>query len=1082
MWFKHLRTLIVLVIGLLACSICQNIQADEPVTPVHLVGHEDAALLDRVQDLIDDWDPRKLTNPVVETTQVQQADGTFRNRKQLKRSDLAEFIADVEAAEVLGKAFFWEMQAGSDFRRLPDETSSTGVVEPKYVGTACASCHYRNGADARSRHSTRIPQVVWKKYPLHPDHNPKPLPHGERQLDYDVRHVATSEVRFDDPQFGNLSLIIGSAGVEPKRFLSLNKGPLQPGDVSEKSSGRSLAGYGSCLPHWSMFVENQVENGKRFRQITERNSPSVINSGFADRLFHDGRAESTFNGISIFGDRDQNPVLFRGVPQRDLQGRIIVKDGIPVYGKPVSVHVALTKAALASQAVGPIVNEVEMSYLGRSFPNLACKLLDTNILFSQKVDPNDSLLGPWCDRIGRDATSPLTYRQLIKQAFRREWWDSGTDMDGTTNTVPLVLMGDRLEDRAARGEIVVANFSLYWGLSVMLYESSLVSNQSPFDGMMQGNAVLVEERWEKEKSRLGTIRLDRVSKNGVLAPAHKTGSAVFQHGFRVFLNRGCIECHSGPLFSEIYDRKPEAEPFAIYEQLTNMLLPNSRSDAIALRRSEFHRDTLSSVSRILSETPLSLPEKIASRIARELDLLREQAQGDLGSLERLVDTQLSPMGGGDKVKRIAGLLMAFEKRAPLSYGRRLFFSEDERVDMAGLLVEPAFVEAMPIPPNQVRHRPQLPIQSPRATTDYAFYDLGFYALGLSPARYDRGIGGRSDVGPTTEEISQVLGEIIELAEDARDSNAVDEAVPNSKQITKSRAPAILESAQKLKQSIDSMRATERSEEKIELEFPKEIAEQIQQFVGSSQAASGSSGSAYRLRTQYRSLEQYKLMETGDGVGKRQLTPGEESVIKPRACEDGPAEFVDLEFDTKTLCAREDMSWNREDIPQNVRRSNLVFKSRARTLVTDEEPWGYRKPLLHDNELSFWGAFKTPSLRNVELTAPYMHNGRLENLRDLIEFYDDGGFIQLDRELYPDKHPEITPLDMTGSDRKALEFFLICLTDERVRLEQGPFDHPSLQLVHGYDDIGNERVFEVPSIGKSGWKNPGQIPSLFPEHN
>ncbi len=44
-----------------------------------------------------------------------------------------------------------------------------------------------------------------------------------------------------------------------------------------------------------------------------------------------------------------------------------------------------------------------------------------------------------------------------------------------------------------------------------------------------------------------------------------------------------------------------------------------------------------------------------------------------------------------------------------------------------------------------------------------------------------------------------------------------------------------------------------------------------------------------------------------------------------------------------------------------------------------------KPLMHDNELAYWGAFKTPSLRNVELTAPYMHNGRFMSLGDVIEF-------------------------------------------------------------------------------------------------
>ena len=63
---------------------------------------------------------------------------------------------------------------------------------------------------------------------------------------------------------------------------------------------------------------------------------------------------------------------------------------------------------------------------------------------------------------------------------------------------------------------------------------------------------------------------------------------------------------------------------------------------------------------------------------------------------------------------------------------------------------------------------------------------------------------------------------------------------------------------------------------------------------------------------------------------------------------------------------------------------------------------------------------------------------------------------------------------------ALEFFLICLTDERVRREQTPFDHSSLALVHGYDDQLQERVFPVSSIGAKGWLDPAKPPPLFPD--
>ena len=106
--------------GWIAVSFWLNpaLDADELTTPVHLVGHEDIDLLARVQGVIDDSDPRKLTNPVFQSVEVYGEDGSLTTRKILRRSDLGEFIADVTAAEALGKAFFWEMQAGSDFPRV----------------------------------------------------------------------------------------------------------------------------------------------------------------------------------------------------------------------------------------------------------------------------------------------------------------------------------------------------------------------------------------------------------------------------------------------------------------------------------------------------------------------------------------------------------------------------------------------------------------------------------------------------------------------------------------------------------------------------------------------------------------------------------------------------------------------------------------------------------------------------------------------------------------------------------------------------------------------------------------------------
>jgi cytochrome c peroxidase len=51
----------------------------------------------------------------------------------------------------------------------------------------------------------------------------------------------------------------------------------------------------------------------------------------------------------------------------------------------------------------------------------------------------------------------------------------------------------------------------------------------------------------------------------------------------------------------------------------------------------------------------------------------------------------------------------------------------------------------------------------------------------------------------------------------------------------------------------------------------------------------------------------------------------------------------------------------------------------------------------DDQLSSLGAFKTPTLRNIALTAPYMHDGSLATLRDVVVHYTNGGVSQVAQE-------------------------------------------------------------------------------------
>jgi cytochrome c peroxidase len=67
------------------------------------------------------------------------------------------------------------------------------------------------------------------------------------------------------------------------------------------------------------------------------------------------------------------------------------------------------------------------------------------------------------------------------------------------------------------------------------------------------------------------------------------------------------------------------------------------------------------------------------------------------------------------------------------------------------------------------------------------------------------------------------------------------------------------------------------------------------------------------------------------------------------------------------------------------------------------------------------AYKTPSLRNVARTAPYMHDGSLATLEAVIEFYDRGGVDN------PEKSPLVAPLGLSADERAALAAFLRSLT-------------------------------------------------------
>ena len=333
--------------------------------------------------------------------------------------NLNEFIKNPFMALALGKALFWDMQVGSD-----------GIQ-------ACASCHFRAGADPRSKNQ------------VHPGV-------GSDFLGPNVQLEA-----FNFP----LTRL-----AEPDE-----RGALDPDtDSSDVVSSQGIHHPGNALDPDGFFI-----GAVNTRRVEPRNTPSVINAVFNHRQFWDGRAENAFNGVNHLGDRDPDAKVYCAVNPQRL----------------VEVRVQLVDSSLASQAVAPIVSDLEMAAPGRTRLDVGRELTRLNRnrgkrvaklrpLGKQLVSQSDSTLGAM-SRWPQNGLVFSRYDQMIKAAFHEKWWNSPrlirVNSDGTTTVVNRKKGASDDNLRASDYALIQYNFSLFFGLSVQLYESTLVSDDTPWD-------------------------------------------------------------------------------------------------------------------------------------------------------------------------------------------------------------------------------------------------------------------------------------------------------------------------------------------------------------------------------------------------------------------------------------------------------------------------------------------------------------------------------------------------------------------------------------------------------------------------
>jgi len=371
-------------------------------------------------------------------------------------------VINKDMAIALGKALFWDVNVGSD-------------------GMACASCHFHAGADNRVTNQinpgTLIPE---------PDNQFDTLNSGSGGPNHTLTSADFPLTEFNNP-------------------LDKSSGMIRTTDDAIASSG-TFSGEFKGASRFSGTNDNCNRNadpifnvhGVGTRRVEPRNAPTVINAVFNHRNFWDGRANNIFNGSNSWGDRDPNAGVWVQIGRRSVTKQ-------PLH---------LENSALASQAVATALSELEMTCSKRSIADIGRKLLSRKPLQYQKVHPEDSVFGPL--NLTNSSTNNLkpglntTYGRMIRSAFSRKYWGyrrRGPFGSPEAGGIPYNQME--------------ANFPMFFGLALQLYESTLVSDQAPID----------------------TALRDPVT----YKPTSLTDSE--KRGMGVFIESHCNICHSGPLLT-----------------------------------------------------------------------------------------------------------------------------------------------------------------------------------------------------------------------------------------------------------------------------------------------------------------------------------------------------------------------------------------------------------------------------------------------------------------------------------------------------------------------------------------------------
>lgn len=372
------------------------------------------------------------------------------------------------ALQRLGKALFWDMQVGGD-----------GIQ-------GCASCHYNAGTDNRITNQInpglkhdggRAPDLVADLTGVNTTltlSHYQGVANGVANSGFAVSatNLVAAGARADGLQgqpgthtkvAGDINDVVSSQGVRrgTHQGVSTNR-------VDSATLAAPDPGFDVTFTNPAPGIPNTA------RRVEPRNSPSTLNAVYNLRNFHDGRADMFFNGV--------NPLGFR-----DPDARVKTYSG--TLGEE---RLNIPLSSLASQAVGPIVNDFETVFSVRPAQDLGKKLTLVGVmpLKGQLVAANDSLLGPvgalptLIAAGGRGLNS--SYPDMIRAIFDSRFTGGAGDVCLDVNGAFVLTTGPG--GCTSAYTLMQWNFTLFFGLAVQAYEATLFTEETIVDLLAGGIA------------------------------------------------------------------------------------------------------------------------------------------------------------------------------------------------------------------------------------------------------------------------------------------------------------------------------------------------------------------------------------------------------------------------------------------------------------------------------------------------------------------------------------------------------------------------------------------------------------------